>query len=60
MGEGGWSFPVMLDGDKVAGSFGVRAIPTLVVLDSEGRVVKTLVGGATAFELAALVDDLTR
>ena len=60
MSRGGWTFPVMLSGDDVARSYGVRAIPTLVVIDSGGRVVQTIIGGVTASELSSLVDDLTR
>jgi len=58
--EGGYTFPVMLDPSNVAARYGVRAIPTSVVIDSEGRVVKTIVGAATAADLSSLVDDLTR
>jgi cytochrome c biogenesis protein CcmG, thiol:disulfide interchange protein DsbE len=59
LSENGYIFPVMLDKDNVAAEYGVRAIPTNVVLDSEGEVVKTLVGGVTAEELSSLMDDLT-
>jgi hypothetical protein len=58
--DGGYAFPVMLDAENVGGRYGVRAIPTLVAIDSEGRIVKTIVGGATAADLSSLVDDLTR
>lgn len=58
--QGGYTFPVMLDPDNLAADYGVRAIPTVVVLDSEGEVAKTVVGGVTAEELSSLVDDLTR
>jgi cytochrome c biogenesis protein CcmG/thiol:disulfide interchange protein DsbE len=60
VGQGGYSFPVMLDPDNIGGRYGVRAIPTVVVVDSDGRIVKTLVGGVTAADLSSLVDDLTR
>ncbi len=59
MTRGGYTFPVMLDQDNVAADYGVRAIPTIVVLDSQGEVAKTVVGGMTAEELSSLVDDLT-
>ncbi len=59
LSENGYSFPVMLDEDNVAGDYGVRAIPTNIVLDSEGEVAKTLVGGVTAEELSSVLDDLT-
>lgn len=60
MAEGAYAFPVMLDPDNLAARYGVRAIPTSVVIDSEGRVAKTIVGAATAADLSSLVDDLTR
>jgi hypothetical protein len=60
LSEGGYTFPVMLDEDNVAADYGVRAIPTNLVLDPEGEVAKTVVGGVTADELSRLVDDLTR
>ncbi len=60
MAEGGYTFPVMLDPGNLGGRYGVRAVPTLVVIDSEGRVAKTIVGGVTAADLSSLVDDLTR
>jgi thioredoxin-like negative regulator of GroEL len=60
MSEGGWTFPVMLDADSAAGAYGVRGIPTVVVIDGEGMIVKRIVGPATAERLTELVDDLTR
>jgi len=59
MEDGGWELPVMLPADDAAAEYGVRAIPTLFVIDAEGRIVKKIIGGATAAELSALVDDLT-
>lgn len=60
LSEGGHSFPVMMDPGDVASRYGVRAIPTVVVIDPEGRIAKKLVGGVSAADLASLVDDLTR
>jgi thioredoxin-like negative regulator of GroEL len=57
--KGEFTFPVMLDSDGVAGRYGVRAIPTVVVIDSAGRVAKTIVGGVSEADLSKLVDDLT-
>lgn len=56
----GWTFPVMLDGDRAAGAYGVTAIPTTVVIDAEGNIVKRLVGGTTAAKLSLVIDGLTR
>ena len=61
LAEGAWTFPVMVTGaDDVASAYGVRAIPTVVLIDSEGWIVETLVGGASASGLSALIDGLTR
>jgi thioredoxin-related protein len=61
MQEGGWTFPVALADDEVPASYGVRAIPTIFVLDSDGQIVKKIIGGqgATASDLSKIVDDLT-
>ena len=38
--EGGYTFPTLFDKDqKVAGLYGVRAIPALFVIDRQGRIV---------------------
>lgn len=38
--EGGYTFPTLYDKDqKVAGLYGVRAIPALFVIDRQGRIV---------------------
>ena len=60
MAEGGYTFPVMLDSDGLAARYGVRAIPTFVLINAEGRVARTIVGGITTAVLSSLVDDLTR
>jgi thioredoxin-related protein len=57
--QSGYSFPVMLGSDDLASQYGVQVIPTHVIIDPEGRVVKTIVGGVTAAELSEVVDDLT-
>jgi cytochrome c biogenesis protein CcmG/thiol:disulfide interchange protein DsbE len=55
----GWTFPVMFDGDSAASAYGVTAIPTTVVIDAQGHIVKRIIGGTTAAELALLIDGLT-
>ena len=50
----------MFDGDSAANAYGVTAIPTTVVIDSEGRIAKRIVGGTTAAELSLVIDGLTR
>ena len=56
---GSFEFPVMLGGDEAARAYGVQAIPTVVIIDAQGRVVDSLIGGATAEDLAEYVAELT-
>ena len=45
MNEYGFSFPALLDEDgKVSSSYGIQAIPTSYLIDSEGMIVARLVG----------------
>ncbi len=59
--EGGYTFPVALVEDEVPASYGIRAIPTIFILDSDGQIVKKIIGGqgAKASDLSRIVDDLT-
>ncbi len=45
-------------GRQVAGQFGVRGVPTLIVVDGNGRLVLTQVGRLQAAEVVAEVDRL--
>lgn len=43
--DGGYSIPTLLDRDNSVGlSYGVRSIPTTVILDKSGRLVGTKIG----------------
>lgn len=55
MAAGGFDFPVMLEGEQAARAYGIQAIPTIVLIDPQGRVAETLIGGASAEELSRLV-----
>jgi len=58
----GYTFRVVADQDRaIAERFGVRAIPTLVVVGTDGRIAWTRVGYEPneARELRALLDQLT-
>lgn len=57
---GGWTFPVVMGAEETANAYGIRFIPSLFVIDSEGYIVDRLAGGATASDLSALIDGLTR
>lgn len=59
MAEGGYSFPVMIDSGDVGSQYGVRYVPTLFVIDREGKVAQKIVGAVDAARLSKLVDDLT-
>lgn len=59
MAEGGYSFPVMIDGGDVGSQYGVRYVPTLFVIDAEGRIAEKIVGAVDANRLSQLVDDLS-
>ena len=59
MNEGGWSFPVALLPDSVPAAYGINAVPTLVIVRPGGRILKVLVGGASAADLTKMMDDLT-
>jgi len=59
MKAGGWDFPVMIAPDDIAAAYEVQAVPTLFIVDSDGRIVDELVGGATAAKLSRIVDDLS-
>ncbi len=53
------TYPVALAGDDIAAAYRIRGVPTVLVLDSEGVIKKTFVGGTSADNLASIVDDLT-
>jgi len=56
--DGGWDFPVMLNGDSAANAYRVPAIPTVFVIDAEGVVIRKLIGAATVEQLVGLVEGL--
>ncbi len=45
----GWTFPVLVDAAGTAGERdGVVGLPTTLILDSDGRIIKRLQGPQTA------------
>jgi peroxiredoxin len=55
----GAALPLMSDSQgMVAGQYGVSGIPTAVIIDKNGAIVTTKVGGTTAAELEAAVAGL--
>ncbi len=55
--NGGWSLPVLIDGPgEIAAAYGISGVPTAVVIDSQGNIGNTKIGGATVDDLVALVD----
>jgi hypothetical protein len=55
---GGYSFPVMVDPGSVGTDYNISTIPTVLVLDSAGTVVKRITGRVTADELTDVVNGL--
>lgn len=50
----GWTFPVLSDPHgTTAGQFGVLGLPTTIVLDDQGRIVKALLGPQTVHSFDA-------
>jgi hypothetical protein len=59
--SGDYQFPVLRDpSSAIAGRYGVRAVPTVFVLDGLGNVRTSRVGGLTTSELISLTDDASR
>ena len=55
----GSNLPVMSDPQgSVAGRYGVSGIPAAIVVDKDGKIANTLVGGTTAADLEAAVAGL--
>jgi hypothetical protein len=59
MAAGGYSFPVMIDSGDVGSQYGIRYVPTLFVIDAEGKIAQRIVGPVDAARLSQLVDDLS-
>jgi predicted transcriptional regulator len=58
---GNYQLPVILDPSGAVGSeYGLRAVPTLVIVDPQGRIAKVHVGGLSAADLSAAVDGAAR
>ena len=63
---GRYSFPVMLDEGDVASAYKVRSVPTLFVIDAQGRSgqdrswAASISPSSTSSWMTSPVDDLTR
>lgn len=53
----GWSFPNLADPRGASGN-GVRGLPTTLIVDGDGRIVRTLVGPQTSAGLLGALRDL--
>jgi cytochrome c biogenesis protein CcmG, thiol:disulfide interchange protein DsbE len=59
--SGSYEFPVVQDPSaSIAQRYGVRAVPTLFVIDGAGKIRASRVGGLTTSELISLADDASR
>lgn len=52
------TLPILTGGARTAASYGVRVIPTTVVLDAEGKVARTFTGVVSEKALAKVLDGL--
>lgn len=54
----GITYPVLLDErSEVSAQYGIRSIPTIVVIDKDGVVVEHSVGGMNKEQLLELLED---
>jgi len=45
MNSHGYTFPVMMDGNgRIGGLYGIRSIPTTLIIDREGKIIARVVG----------------
>lgn len=60
MADSGFTYKLLLDGDSVAADYLVSGIPTLYLIDMEGRVLYRArgAGGSTGEELRAAIDSV--
>ena len=58
MADSGFTYTLLLEGDSVAGDYLVSGIPTLYLIDMEGRILFRArgAGGSTGEELRAAID----
>ena len=50
--EKGYGFPTLQDADSLAGKYGIKAFPSAILIDPEGKVVAAQVGSVTQLESA--------
>jgi uncharacterized Rossmann fold enzyme len=58
--SGRYSFPIMFDDGAAASAFDVRYVPSLFVIDRDGKIDKRIVGKVDFDRLSKLVDGLAR
>jgi hypothetical protein len=57
--SGRYTLPILIDqGNAVFSAYQVRSLPTLILIDPAGNIVKRIIGGAGFEELNELVEDL--
>jgi peroxiredoxin len=53
-------YPSVLDGGEAAHAFGARSLPTLIIIDREGRISSTAVGVMSESELEEAIEEAAR
>ncbi len=59
MADGGYTVPAMVDDAGLGRSYGLRYVPSLVVLDQRGATATSVVGEIDVLRLSRILDDLT-
>jgi hypothetical protein len=54
------TLPVAMAADEIPAAYGIRGVPTVLVIDGDGDIKRTFVGGTTVENLVSIVDDLTQ
>jgi thioredoxin-related protein len=59
MKDNKYTYGCLLKGDDLAKSYGISGIPTMILIDKEGKVLKTLVGfdEGELDELSKMIDE---
>ncbi len=56
----GYAFPVLLDDSGIGSLFKVRYVPTLFLIDAQGKIRERIVGAVDYARLVSLVHGLAR
>ena len=58
MAKKNYTYTLLMKGDQVADAYNVMALPTVYIIDTEGKVAQTIVGAGGEEELIGIVQGL--